>query len=194
MSENCRLSIGIPAYSEGLNIGKTLEFYAKQKDKDGKPIDPSLLEVVIFDNHPSGVLKDNTQKEVEKFQQSHPGIKVIYIHKQWGFQESATAANARKHLADLALLRSSQRKQHKSKELILVYNDADAEEISNQYVDRIINAFDKNSKIDALTGKSVLPDRAMQKPNLLAATRFWGFMAIIVEGGGTGDTRFMVNC
>lgn len=189
MSENCRLSIGIPAYRAGFNIVKMLELYGKQIDKNGIPIDPNLFEVIVFDNHSTGVAKDNTQEEVERFQKDHPGVKVIYVHKQWGLQEPATSANARRCLADLALLRTSQRKSHQVRDHILVFNDDDAEEMSDEYLHYIITAFDENPKIDALTGKNVLPDWAMQKPNLIAATRLWAIMSIIVEGGGVGDIR-----
>jgi glycosyltransferase involved in cell wall biosynthesis len=193
MSKNCRLSIGIPAFREGENIGKTLEHYAHQIDKNGTMIDQSRFEVelVVFDHHPSNVPKDNTQEEVDRFRRDHPDIKIIYIYRQEQPQEPSTVTFAEKYLADLALLRSSQR-QHEDgdKDFILVCNSADAEGISDDYVDRIITAFDNNPNIDALTGKSVLPDSAMQKPNILAATRFWGFMSVIIEGGGGGEKKY----
>ncbi len=186
MSVNCRLSIGIPAYEEGMNIGKTLELYTKQIDKDGKSINPELFEITVFDNHPSYVSKDNTKEEVEKFRQAHPEVKIIYVYKQWEPQEPATVGNARKHLTDLTLLRSVQREQQKE-ELILASNDADTEKIDEHYVIEIIDAFDKNPKVDALTAKFNYPDWALQKPNLLAASRFWSFMARLVETGSVGN-------
>ena len=186
MSENCRLSIGIPAYAEGSNIGKTLELYTKQKDKDGNLLDPNLFEIVIFDNHPTTTSKDSTQRVVEEFKKAHPNLKIIYAHKEWGAEDPATVGNARKHLSDLTLLRISQR-QRNSEELILVSNDADAEKIDDNYIADIIEAFDRNPKTEALTASFSWPDEAMQKPNLLAAGHFWSFLSRLSETGAVGD-------
>jgi len=180
MNENCRLVIAIPSYKEEKNIYHTLEQYACQKDKEGKAIKPETFEIIILDNHPEGGQRDKTQEEVARFKKDHPELKVRYVYKEFP-KEEASMGNIRKHLNDLALSRSRKRSKQAG-DLILVSNDADLEGLSSQYLDVIKNDFDKNEKIDAITGKLDYPKEAYEKlPIIHASRRLWQYFDIIMR-------------
>ena len=182
MSETCRLTISIPAYLEGENIRKTLELYINQKDKNGNPLDPNIFELVVLNNHPVTVPEDKTQKEVEKFRQDHPEMKVIYMHKKWSAQEPATVGNARRYLSDISLLRNLSRTKTTG-DFILVTNDADAIGVDEHYVSDILTAFKTYPTTDAFSLKWSWPAAALQKPNFYAANFVWdGLLRFYVSG------------
>lgn len=182
MSETCRLTISIPAYQEGKNIKKTLELYTHQKDENGDPLDPNLFELVVLNNHPATVPEDQTREEIEKFQQEHPEITVIYAHRQWDDQEPPTVGNARKYLSDISLLRSISRSKT-TDEFILVVNDADAVEVDEHYVSDILAAFKANPSAEAFSLKWRWPEEALRKPNFYAANFVWDRLLYFSELG-----------
>ncbi|MEN9407780.1 MAG: hypothetical protein RLZZ455_996, partial [Candidatus Parcubacteria bacterium] len=169
MDQNCRVAISIPAYQEGRVIKTSLEHFLGQKDANGAPLDPSLFEIVIVDNHPDEKPRDDTEQRIREFQEEHPEIRISYIHKAWKKNEGSVG-NARRYGLDLATLRGSER-NHTDDELILVNNDADIYGVSPTYIHTIINQFDTDPKLDAITGKWTLPDTYLANPNLKAAQR-----------------------
>ncbi len=171
MDSERRIVVTVPAYAEGKNIRKMLDFYVNQKDSDGNTIDPKLFEIIIVDNHPGSVPKDETQSELEKFRTDHPEINAFYVEKVWSEEEGGVGA-ARKYAADLALLRDSKRPA-KSGDMIIISADADLDGLTDKYISRTIETFDSNHYIDAAVGKSNLPEEALAKPNIRAAQRFW---------------------
>lgn len=169
MSEACRAAIVIPAYHEGKVIKRSLEHFLNQTDKEGKLLDPSLFEIIVVDNHPSDNPKDNTESEIRTFKEEHPEMRISYVHKTWTDNEGCVG-NARRYGLDLAVMRGLTRSPSAG-ELFLVNNDADIYGISPTYISTIINEFDKNPKLDALTGKWTLPEQYLTNPNLKAAQR-----------------------
>ncbi len=182
MSKNCRLTISIPAYLEGKNIKKTLELYANQKNEDGNPLDPGVFELVVLNNHPATISEDKTQEEVEKFQQEHPEMTVVYLHKRWSNQEPATVGNARKYLSDISLLRNISRPKTAG-EFILVTNDADAIGVDEHYVSDILTAFEKYPETEAFSLKWSWPAIVLRKPNFYAANFVWDGLLHFSESG-----------
>lgn len=185
LSQEARIVVTIPAYEEAGNIRKTLDYFLSQKDKDGQPLNPNLFEIIIVDNHPSNVPKDGTEDEINKFSQAHPDVKVRYVHKEWEPGKGGVG-KARKYAADLALMRSFERPAQDG-DLIVVSFDADVDGISNNYISEIINEFDNNPDLDALTGKWDLPQEALNKPNLRAAERLWYFLDRIIQRDAIGN-------
>lgn len=185
MSENCRVTFAIPALEEGANIRKTLEQFLNQKDKDGHPLNPNLFEIIIIENHPSTMEKDNTEEEIRAFKQAHPQINVYYTHKVWKPGEGGVG-RARKYVNDLALLRSFKRTKQDG-ELILISNDADLDGISANYIESIISEFDTKKELDALAGKWTLPESTLNKPNVRAAERLWYFLDRVIQKDAIGD-------
>lgn len=179
MSEKCRAVVCIPAYMEGDVINTTLERFINQKDKMGKSLDPELFEIIVLDNHPESDKKDTTEEEIGKFQKEHPEVRVKYAHRVWKNKEGGVGY-ARKIATDLALLRGNQRKNKKG-DLLLISADADIEGLNEQYISGIIEDFDENPNVDAVTGKWTLPDKYLSNPNLRAAQRLWYFMDRIVQ-------------
>lgn len=175
MERKCRVAVCIPAYKEGTVIEKTLLEYSEQLDSKGRPLNPELFELIIFDNYPVGAEADETARVVREFQQRYPGVRVRYVQKAFPKNE-ATIGNIRKYVNDLALLRSYERGDM-GEEFILVSNDADAEGIDPLYIQRIIEAFDKNPKLDAIAGKTDYPKESFQRlPLLHASERLWQYV------------------
>ena len=166
LSEKARIIVTIIAYNEGSRIRKTLDNYLNQD------IDPSLFEIVILDNHPQSIERDNTFYEVQSFKNNNPSLSIIYAHKVWAEGEYATVGNARKYVFDIATMRVSKRLQAEY-ETILISNDADTVSLETNYLSSILSEFDTNQTTDALVTLSVVPLSAILKPNLYAVLSLW---------------------
>ncbi len=186
MSEHTRAVVTVPAYEEGRNIKKALEQYLNQKQKNGQPLSPDAFEIVIVDNHPERVAKDNTEDEIRVFLLEHPEMRVSYVHKPWKEGDTAGVGNARKYATDIALLRSQKRAQSDG-ELLLIAGDADVEAVSDRYIDDYVQRFDGNKNIDAASGRWDLPEDALANPNLRAAERFWYILDRVIAHDAAGD-------
>jgi len=170
MSQNCRVAITVPAYKEEKHIGRTLEMFAKQKDKNGSPLNPELYEIIVFENSKKIEDKDRTEEIVRNFAASHPEMKIKYIYRQ--LPPDSTIGAIRKHMCDLEILRAQKRK-NKTGDLILVHNDADTYGITENYVESIANLFDSHPEADAFGGRNEWPKEAFDKlPLFYAAKRF----------------------
>ena len=188
MSEHTRAVVTIPAFGEGKIIKKTLEQFLNQVDSSGNPIDPSLFEIIIFENDTVSRPKDETEEEIRQFKADHPEMNVHYAFKRWTPEEIAdkvnTVGNGRRYNCDLALLRSSKRTARDG-ELIIINNDADLEGISPKYISDVVSSFDRNENLDSVIGKRNLPNWALTKPNVRAGQRLWEtFDAIMRHTGG----------
>lgn len=182
LGHKTRVVVTIIAYGEGVRIKNTLEQYLNQD------IDPSLFEIILLENHPQRVPRDNTEEEIKKFIQENPNIKVIYAHKMWMKDEYATIGNARKHVFDIALNRILRRGSG-FKDTILISNDADAINYDSNYLSSILKKFDDSPEVDALVTKMSIPDYSMAKPNIAVATEILDFMErnIVKENKKLGE-------
>jgi len=68
MEASCRAPLCIPAYEEGRNIYHTLEQFVNQKRRNGETLPSAAFEIVIMDNHPASIDKDETESEIKRFQ------------------------------------------------------------------------------------------------------------------------------
>jgi hypothetical protein len=161
LTVDTRVIVTIIAYGEGGRIKNTLEKYIDQD------IDPRLYEIVLLDNHPESVPRDNTKDEISKFVNENPQIKIIYSHKVWADGEPATVGNARKTVFDIALNRIFHRSQ--SGETIIISHDADPLFYQPNYLSSILRKFDSTPEIDALVTNMSRPDDALSKPNVYVA-------------------------
>jgi hypothetical protein len=175
MSDNCRVAICMAAAShqEGKNIYNTLLQYADQRDTVGNVIDPSTYEINLFLNRPESSTADETASEVVRFQREHPEIKVRVFGKTFSTKQKMGVIS--KYVADMALLRSLQRKNPVTADLLLVTNDADADLISKGYINSLIKEQEDKDKqyIDATLGKIEWnPESYIRFPGFHVANRF----------------------
>ncbi len=166
MSNKARLVVAIIGSGEGYQIRKTLDNYLTQD------IDSELYEIIILDNHPENVTRDNTQDEVQKFIVDNPKIKVIYCYKVW-IKQKGHYAIARKYAHDVALFRLWKRDQKNKMDTILVMNDADTVGMEENYLSAILKEFDTNQVTDALVTPTVVPPNVFRKPNMYGVLSLW---------------------
>lgn len=171
--------ITVPAYREGKNLEKTLLNYAKLNDKQ-------KFELVILENHPADVPRDDTEAVIQKVQAAHPDLHIIHLYKR--FDEKVPIGLIRKYLVDAVLMRKSEAGLGRS--IPIISNDADLEDINPDYVNDIITKFNEDvedpqgnkvpgKNIDALAGRWDYPPEAFkQLPILHAAQRLWHYFDI----------------
>lgn len=168
MGKDIEVVITVPAYQEGKNIAKTIANYAKLKDKQ-------LFELVILENHPTSKERDETGAEIEKARLLYPDLNIVHLYKT--FEEKPAIGNVRKYLVDSVL----QRKQQSGleKPVVIVSNDADLEDISEDYAKVIASRFRENPKMDAAAGKWDFPAEAFEQfPLMHASQRLWQYFDI----------------
>ncbi len=169
ISTDIETVITIPAYQEGKNIEKTIRNYAKLKNRKN-------FELVILENHPKDKARDNTGAEIARMKKEFPDMNIIHLYKI--FDKKPPIGEVRKYLVDSVLLRKKISKIEKS--LAIVSNDADLEDIKENYANDIANAFKKNKKLDAIAGKWDFPEKDFAKlPILHASQRLWHYFDII---------------
>ena len=72
------LTVFIPFYNEELDLPKTLETLANQKDQKGNSVDKKHYQILLVDNNST----DNTRTEIEKFKEKYPELKVCVIEEK----------------------------------------------------------------------------------------------------------------
>ena len=169
MEKNIKISITVPAYQEGKNIEKTIRNYAKLKNREN-------FELVIFENHPKSKERDNTGEIIEKMKKEFPDLNLVHLYKV--FDKKPKIGEVRKYLVDTVLLRKQNAGIENS--IAIASNDADLEDINENYANEIIKAFEKNKKLDAVGGKWDYPKKDFDKlPILHISQRLWHFFDIV---------------
>jgi hypothetical protein len=168
MSMGVETVITIPSYQEGRNLEKTLRNYAKLNNRNG-------FEIVILENHPEGVKRDNSADIIDSVRKEFPDLNIVHLYKV--FKEKPAIGGVRKYLVDAVLLRKSESNIEKS--IVIVSNDADLEDISEDYANQLSAAFQKNKNVDAIEGKRDYPAETYRKyPLLHASQRLWNYLDI----------------
>lgn len=180
MNPECKIQVFIPVagHQEGNNIYKTLEWYSKQKDSNGKKLDPKSFEILLFVNHPQDKQPDKTLDEIKLFQEDYPELNVHSVYKQLD-KEQAKIGTIRKFAVDTALKRQIDNGLN-GKDIILVSNDADCVGISDKYLSNFTKQFEQNKDVDAVLGKiDWEPAAYVKSPLLHAGTRIFQFLDAI---------------
>lgn len=166
MDPNCRIIISMPAFHEERGIYHTLEQWANQVDKEGKPIDKSIYEIDIAVNREEGTAPDRTMDEIKRFQTEHPDVHVNVIDVIFPKGQGGVGA-ARKIVTDVALQRSVNRGTKQTAPLYIESEDADLMEIDTRAISNLIDKFDRNPSIDALRGKQDLEPQILKENDYL---------------------------
>ncbi|MDD5489619.1 MAG: hypothetical protein PHP25_02990 [Candidatus Moranbacteria bacterium] len=168
MKKDTEVVITVPSFKEGKNLEKTLRNYAKVKNR-------KKFEIVILENHPRNVEKDDTSEVIEKIKKEFPDMQIVHLYK--AFEKKPPIGLVRKYLVDSVLLRKVEAGIRKS--LAIASNDADLEDISEDYVDIVSNAFRRNKNLDAVGAKWDYPLEVFKKfPLLHASQRLWHYFDI----------------
>lgn len=171
--------IAIPANREGLNIYTSLSQYAKQKDLRGNTLDPQSYEVVVYDNHTTDAVLDNTKDEVLRFKHDHPEMNVVYLNH--ALSEKPTIGRVRRNLTN-SILKRLESRSPALPDVAIVSNDADSIDLPDTYLATIMATFDTNKRLDAVTGRYDFPEEVYKKyPVLFATERAWQLMDAIVR-------------
>lgn len=72
------LTVFIPFYNEEIDLPKTLETLANQKDHNDNLVDKKLYQILLVDNNST----DNTRTEIEKFKKKYPELRVCVIEEK----------------------------------------------------------------------------------------------------------------
>ncbi len=180
IDDETEVFITIPAYKEGKNLEKTIRNYAKLKNRN-------KFELVILENHPVNVPRDNSADVIAAMRKEFPDMKITHLHKV--FPEKPAIGNVRKYLVDSILLRKSKNSSEKSH--IIVSNDADLEDISENYVQSLISAF-ADRGVDAVGAKWDFPVDDFKKFPLLHATqRLWQYFDIVFRHNVTKSAELI---
>lgn len=181
MSDNCRVSVNIPAYMEVDNLDRLLSQYIDQTDNKGEALEQSLFEINILVNRKKGTPEDNSVKVIEsfieKYAKSHNGVRPVVHYANVELDpEDANVGFARKLLTDAVLQRSLDR-NNQSQSLYIESEDADLIEVDKRTVFNLISKLDKNPHLDVVRGvegrmTSMIRDNALLLTRRMAMETF----------------------
>lgn len=170
MSDNCRVSVNIPAWMEADNLDRLLSQYIDQTDNKGEALEQSLFEINILVNRKKGTPEDDSVKVIEsfieKYAKSHNGVRPVVHYANVELDpEDANVGFARKLLTDAVLQRSLDR-NNQSQPLYIESEDADLIEVDKRTVFNLISKLDKNPHLDVVKGvegrmPSIIKDNAL---------------------------------
>lgn len=170
MSDNCRVSVNIPAYMEADNLDRLLSQYIDQTDNKGEALEQSLFEINILVNRKKGTPEDDSVKVIEsfikKYAKLHNGVRPVVHYTNVELDpEDANVGFARKLLTDAVLQRSLDR-NNQSQPLYIESEDADLMEVDKRTVFNLISKLDKNPHLDVVKGvegrmPSIIKDNAL---------------------------------
>ncbi|MEK7543928.1 MAG: hypothetical protein AAB557_03605 [Patescibacteria group bacterium] len=177
--DSIKAVVAIPANKEGQNIYTTLMQYAKQKDLKDAPLDPSTYQMVIYDNRVKGSTADATRAEVMRFKNEHPEMNIVYLEHI--LDQKPTIGRIRRNLTNSILKRMEQRNPSLPS-VAIISNDADSVNIPDRYVATVMDTFNHNARLDAITGRYDFPQEVYKNyPVLFATERAWQLMDAIVR-------------
>ena len=170
MSDNCRVSVNIPAWMEADSLDRLLSQYIDQTDNKGKALEQSLFEINILVNRKKGTPEDDSVKVIEsfieKYAKRHNGVRPVVHYANVEMEpEEANIGFVRKLLTDAVLQRSLDR-NNQSQPLYIESEDADLIEVDKRTVFNLISKLDKNPHLDAVHGiegrmPSIIKDNAL---------------------------------
>ena len=170
MSNNCRVSVNIPAWMEADSLDRLLSQYIDQTDNKGEALEQSLFEINILVNRKKGTPEDNSVKVIEsfieKYAKRHNGVRPVVHYANVEMEpEEANIGFVRKLLTDAVLQRSLDR-NNQSQPLYIESEDADLIEVDKRTVFNLISKLDKNPHLDAVHGiegrmPSIIKDNAL---------------------------------
>ena len=181
MSDNCRVSVNIPAWMEADNLDRLLSQYIDQTDNKGEALEQSLFEINILVNRKKGTPEDDSVKVIEsfieKYAKSHNGVRPVVHYANVELDpEDANVGFARKLLTDAVLQRSLDR-NNQSQSLYIESEDADLIEVDKRTVFNLISKLDKNPHLDVVKGvegrmTSMIRDNALLLTRRMAMETF----------------------
>lgn len=156
MSNNCRVSVNIPAWMEADSLDRLLSQYIDQTDNKGEALEQSLFEINILVNRKKGTPEDNSVKVIEsfieKYAKRHNGVRPVVHYANVEMEpEEANIGFVRKLLTDAVLQRSLDR-DNQLQPLYIESEDADLIEVDKRTVFNLISKLDKNHHLDAVHG------------------------------------------
>ena len=184
MTNECRVSINIPAWMEGKNMYRVLSDYVKQTDENGNRLDPNTFEINIIVNRKTGSTPDNSVAEIERFiaesRARGENYRVNYIDLEFN-PPLNNVGHARKVLTDLTLLRSL-RRTGQTQALYVESEDADLVQIDPKTVINIVKKMDENANLDAVRGiQDRYPETMMKNDLLFLQRRIWDFTELFLR-------------
>jgi|GEM_PF-2267498 len=172
MSENCRAAICIPAVPYE-DFETLLRNFLKQKDLQGNPLPADSFEINILVNDLESK-KEDIEKAVQKIEElknkeEFKDLRINVILKS--YKERVPIGQIRKLLTDVVLARSSKRKEQ-NEPLVIISNDADLLQTTDDYIARHLKAYKDNPELAIVAGKVDFPEKEYKNyPYLLAAVR-----------------------
>lgn len=165
MSENCRVSVIIPARFEEKNLKNLLDQYTQQVDEKGNPVDKDFFEINIIINRKEGEEADKSMEIIKEWNNTNPGYHVNAVDVIFS-KKNTNVGMARKYITDLSLLRSIERKKSNGS-LYIESEDADLFSVDKRTVNKLTSDFDKKPYLDVLRGIQDRQPEIMSKNDLL---------------------------
>ena len=149
MSKNCRLVFNIASLHCEKGVSTTLLSFLDQRCKEKDP----NFEIIILINGPEGVDIKNSiaYNDAIAVKNRYSELKLTIAESTYT-KDELTISRVRKDLGGLTLRRASKTEGVDIANLILVTQDADLININDEYVENVVEEFDKNPKLEALTG------------------------------------------
>ncbi len=194
LSSDTRAVVTIPvaAASESDNIYKTLSLYAQQGDAAGQAT--ILLYVNWFDSAESDPQKSEkihkTLAEIERARHDFPDLSIATVQKTWSEEKRQNNEYGRgmighvaQRMYDTAMMsveRAMRDGKMPNQEVLMIRNDADAQGMDAQYLERMVRLFDRHPEKDVFTGAVRWETaRHPELPGLAFATNFREIMHVL---------------
>lgn len=202
MSEECELTVVIPAYNEEPKIERTLRGWVEQYEQTtGQPIKPEKIEIIILVNRPNkDTAQDKTLEVIQRLKNQPPFNKfsIHTLEKTFNFLEKSESKEVTINgqavkvtggvnmglvyalVADLAILRNSKRKnQDKKANLLLRSGGADVYARNPNFVDRTLRIFREKPELEQYNSRADYPTKIYEHvPLLHVIERFHEMMNI----------------
>lgn len=143
------VAIPVAGHQESQNIYRTLEQYTTQTAS------PEQFELALLVNHPETDSEGNptsvqeTLEEIGRFRGDYPDLRISVLYQPLA-REEAKIGRIRKLLSDSILMRSQQ--QNWSGDFLIAGNDVDTIEVSDYYVENLIEQGDSSERVDGFYG------------------------------------------
>jgi hypothetical protein len=99
-ASTCRLCVVVPVRDEAATLGATLESFARQRQRDGSPLNPALFEILLLANN----CRDASAAIARRFAAAHPELRLHIVERELP-EPHAHVGYARRLLMDEAARR-----------------------------------------------------------------------------------------
>lgn len=184
MEPATKVAINVPVWNGASDLTSILPQYLQQTDAQGSPLPANEYEVNILLSHLAATDADSATDAIKKFltefESTNGPTPPVHVYNAGIDPDDNTVGYVRKLLNDITLRRSLDRESQTAPLYIAIEDDVTTTKVGQRMVSNLIQKFENNPHLDALTGRrDRVSSRVANSDMLLLTARTQDFIGVL---------------